>query len=95
MEFGKNQDRFGRFLWSKTDSKYLDKKFKNFEKEDNKDFRVIQNFTMGEADFKQFMRFRNQLVIATANFAREENLSPEVISTMFKDADEQLKLAHK
>ena len=50
---------------------------------------------MGEADFKQFMRLRNQLVNAAENFAREENLTPVLIPTMSKDMDEQLKLAHK
>ena len=50
---------------------------------------------MGEADFNQFMRLRNQLVNAAENFAREENLTPVVILTMSRDIDEQLKLAHK
>ena len=50
---------------------------------------------MGEADFHQFMRFRNQLVNAAEKFAREENLMPLPIPTMYKDMDEQLKLAHK
>ena len=50
---------------------------------------------MGEADFHQFMRLRNQLVNAAENFAREENLTPMLIPTMSKDIDEQLKLAHK
>ena len=50
---------------------------------------------MGEADFSQFMRFRNQLVLAAENFARNENLSPLLIPTRSKHMDEQLKLAHK
>ena len=50
---------------------------------------------MGEADFNQFMRLRNQLVIAAENFAREENLWSVLIPTMSKDMDEKLKLAHK
>ena len=50
---------------------------------------------MGEADFNQFMRLRNQLVIAAENLAREENWSLALIPTMSKDMDEQLKLAHK
>ena len=29
------------------------------------------------------------------NFAREENMAPVLISTMSRDMDEQLKLAHK
>ena len=50
---------------------------------------------MGEADFNQFMGLRNQLVNAVENFAREENLTTVLISTMSKDMDEHLKLAHK
>ena len=49
---------------------------------------------MGEADVKQFMRLRNQLVNAAEKFAREENLTPVLIPTMSRDMDEQLKLAH-
>ena len=73
----------------------LDVKLKVFKRDDNKDFPLVQNITVGEADFKQFMRLRNHLVIAAQNFGREENLSSVVISKMFKDMDEQLNLAHK
>ena len=95
VDFGKCQDRFGQFSWSKTHSNYLDVKLKLIKKDDNKEFRLVQNLTMGEAYFNQFMRLRTQLVIAAKNFAREENLSPVLISRMSKDMDEQLKLAHK
>ena len=95
VDFGKCQHRFGRFFLSKNDSDYLDVKLKVFRKDDKKEFRLVQNFTMGEADFNQFMRLRNQLVNAAENFAREENLTPVVIPTMCKAMDEQLKLAHK
>ena len=60
LDFGKCQDRFGRFSWSKNDSSYLDVKLKVFKKNDNKEFRLVQKFTMGDADFSQFMRLRNQ-----------------------------------
>ena len=50
---------------------------------------------MGQADFNQFMRLRNQLVNAAENSARKEFLSSVLIPTMSKDMDEQLKLAHK
>ena len=83
------------FFLSRNDSNYLDVKLKVFKKDDNKEFRLVQNLTMGEADFNQFMRLKNQLVNASGNFAREENLSPVLIPTMSKDMDEQLKLAHK
>ena len=50
---------------------------------------------MGEANFNQFRRLRNQLVNVAENFAREENSTPVLIPTMSKDMDEKLKLAHK
>ena len=81
--------------WSKNDANYLDVKLSVFKKDDNKEFLLVQNFTMGEADFNQFMRLRNQLIIAGKNYAKEENLSPVLLPTMSMDMDEQLKLAHK
>ena len=95
VEFGKCQDRFGRFSGSKNDSNYLDVKLKVIREDIKKEFRLVQNLTMGEADFNQFMRLRNQLVNAAENFAREEDLTPVLIPTMSADIDEQLKLAHK
>ena len=55
VDFGKCQDRFVQFRWSKNDSNYLDVKHKVFRKDDMKEFRLARNITMGEADFKQFM----------------------------------------
>ena len=96
VDFGKSQDRFGRFSWSKIDSNYLDIKLKVFKREDkNGEFRLRQNFSIEEADFNQFIRQRNQLVVAADNFLREENLSPVLQSTLCKDMGEQLKLDHK
>ena len=95
MNFGKRQERVGRFSWSKNDSDHLDVKLKKFKKNDNKEFRLVQNLTLGEADFNQFMRLMNQLVNAAKNFAGEKKLTPVLIPTMSKDMDEQLKLAHK
>ena len=67
-----------------------------FRREDkNAEFRLRQNFSMGEADFNQFIRQRNQLVVAADNFLIEENLSPVLQSTLSKDMEEQLKLVHK
>ena len=61
VDFGKSQYRFGRFFWSKNDSNYLDIKLKVFKREDkNAEFRLRQNLSMGEADFNQFIRQRNQ-----------------------------------
>ena len=50
---------------------------------------------MGEDDFNQFIRQRNQLVLAADNFLREQNLLPVLQSTLSKDMEEQLKLVHK
>ena len=95
VEFGKCQDRFRQFSWSKNDSNYLDVNLKDFKKDDSKEFRLVQNLTIGEADFNQFLRLRNQLVDAVENFAREKNLTLVLTPTMSKDMDKQLKLAHK
>ena len=91
----KRQDRMGQFSWSKNDSNYLDVKLKVFKKDDNKDLRLVENLTMGEADFNQFLRLRNQLSNAAEISAGEENLTPVLIPTRSKDMNEQLKLAHK
>ena len=95
VDFRNCQDRCGRFSWSRNDSNYLDVKLKVFKKDDNKEFRLAQSLTMGEADFNQFMRLSNQLVIAAKNFARNENLSRVVIPTLSKDMDEHFKLVLK
>ena len=44
---------------------------------------------MGEAGFKQFMRLQNQLVVATENFSREENLSPVQMTIISKETGSQ------
>ena len=54
-----------------------------------------QNLAEREADFNQFNRQRNQLVLAADNFLREQNGSPVLESTASKDKEEQLKLVHK
>ena len=96
VDFGKSLDRFGRFFWTKNDSNYLDIKLIVLRREDqNAEFRLRQNLSMGEADFNQFIRQRNQLVVAADNFLREQNLLPVLQSTLSKDKEEQLKLVHK
>ena len=96
VDFGKSLDRFGRFSWTKNDSNYLDFKLKVFKREDkNAEFRLRQNLSMGEADFNQFIRQRNQLIVAADNFLREQNLPPVLQTTLSKDMKEQLKLVHK
>ena len=96
VDFGMSQDRFGRFSWSKNDANYLDIKLKVFKREDkNAEIRLRQNLSMGEADFNQFIRQRNQLVVAADNFLKEQILSPVLQSTLSKDMEEQLKLVHE
>ena len=73
----------------------MDIKLEVFKKDDNKEFRLVENVTMGKAYFIQFMRLRNQLVIAAEKIAREDNLSPVLIPRMSEEMDEQLKLADK
>ena len=74
----------------------LDVKPKVFNRENkNAEFRLRQNFTMGEADFNQFIWQRNQLVVAADKFLTEQNLSPDLQSTLSKDMEKQLKLVHK
>ena len=73
----------------------LDVKLKVLKKNDNKEFRLVQNPTIGQANFNQFIRCKNQLVNPAGNFATEENLSPVLIPTMCEDMDEQLNLIHK
>ena len=96
VDFGKCQGRFGRFFWTKNDFKYLDIKLNVFKREDkNAEFRLRQNLSMGEVGFNQFIRQKNQLVVAADNLLREQNLSRVLQSTLSKDMEEQLKLVHK
>ena len=94
MDFENCHNRFGQFSWSKIDSNYLDVNLKVFKRNENRDFRLVENLTMGEADFNRFIRLRNQLIIAVENFAGEENMSPVLIPLISKGLDEQLELAH-
>ena len=87
--------QFSTFLLVQNDSNNLDVKLKAFKEDDNKEFRLVQNLTIGEANFNQFTRLRNQLVNAAENFARDKNLTPVLIPTTFKDMDQQLKSAQR
>ena len=66
-----------------------------FKKDENKQFALAQNLTLGEADFIQFIRLRNQLVVAVRDFSKEENLPTVQVEPLAKDMEEQLKLTHK
>ena len=95
VDFGKCQDKFGRISCSINSFDYLDVKLKVFKKDENKLFRLAQNLTMGEADFNQFIRLRNQLVVAVREFSKEESLPPVQVKLLTDDMEEQLKLTHK
>ena len=95
VDFGKCQDRFGRNSWSKNSFDYLDVKLNLFKRDENNQFRLAQNLTMGEADFNQFFRLRKQLVVAVRDFSKEENLPPMQVKLLAKEMEEQLKLTHK
>ena len=96
MDNGKCQKRFGQFFWIKNDSNYLDIKLKVFKRaEKNAESRLRQNFSMGEADFNQFFRQKNQLVVAADNFFRQQKLSPVFQPALSKYLEENLRLVHK
>ena len=92
VDFRKCQDKFRRFFWSKNSFNYLDVKLKVFKMDENKQLRLTQNLTMGEADSNQFTRLRNQLVVAVRDFSKEENLTPVQMKLIAKDMEEQLNL---
>ena len=71
MDFGKCQDKFGRISWFQNSFDYLDVKLNVFKWDENKQFRLARNLTMGEADFNQFIRLINQLVLAVRDFSKE------------------------
>ena len=95
VDFGKCQNRFGRISWSKNSFDYLEVKLKMLKKDENKQFRLPQDVTMGEADFIRFIRRGNQLVVARRNLSREENLPHVQVILLAKDMEEQIKLTHK
>ena len=96
VDFGKCQERFGRFSWTINDSNYLDNKEKIFKRDDkNAEFQRRKNRSMGEADFNQFVRQRKQLDVAVNNFLRERCFSLVLQYTLSKDMKELLKLVHK
>ena len=50
---------------------------------------------MGKAEFNQFIRLRNQLVVADRDFSKDENLPTVQVELLAKDMEEQLELTHK
>ena len=68
MDFGNFQDRFGQIYCSKKSFDYLDVKHEVVKKDENKVFRLAQYLTLGEAQFKQFIRLKNLLAVAVRCF---------------------------
>ena len=95
VDFGKCQDRCGRVSRSENSFNYWDVKLKVFKRDENKQFRLAQNLTMGEADFNEFIRLRSQLVVAVRDFSKEQNLPPVQMKLLAKDMEELLKLTYK
>ena len=95
VDFGKCQDRLGRISWFKNSFDYLDVKLKVFKRDENKQFRLAKKLTMGEEDFIQFIRLRNQLAVEVRDFSKEENLPTVQVKLLAKNMEEQLKLTHR
>ena len=95
VDYGKCRERVVKFSWFTQDSNYLDVKLKASKKDDNKEHRLRQSPTMGEANSNQFMQMMYHLCIAAEISAKEENVSPVVIPSLSKDIEEQFKLDHK
>ena len=66
-----------------------------FRKDDTRDFRLVQNITLGESDLSIFVRLRNQPAVMAEQFGREQSLSLIQITTMSNDTEKQLKPVHK
>ena len=95
VDFGKHQDRFGRFSWTKNEKNYLEIHFKVFKKDIANEFKRYQCVSLGQYDFRHFLRLRSQLIVAADNFTKEENLPYINVVGMSRDIDEQLKHVHK
>ena len=95
VDSGKIQDKFGQLSWSKVYFEYSDVKFRVFQRDDNRYFRLVQNRTMGEGDFTQFNRIKNQLVNGSDKFGREETFQSMLILRRSQDKDDPLILAEK
>ena len=70
-------------------------KLKVFKREENKQFRLAQNLTRGEAYLIQFIWLRNQLVVAVRDFSKEEYMPLVQVKLLAKDMEEQPKFTRK
>ena len=53
---------------------------------------MVQNITLGDSDFIQFMRLRNELVVENPDTDRY--LFPTQITTLSRDIEKQLKVVN-
>ena len=82
-----HQRRFGRF--------FVDQKRKELVHNAN-EFKRNHCVSLGQYNFKQFLRLRNQLIVEADNFSKEENLPYINDVGLSRDIDEQLKhVVHK
>ena len=72
--YGSCQHNLGHFSWFNNDFDYLNVKLSNFERDDNKDFWLVQKFSEREAGIEQFLRQQNLLDVAEEKFSRGRNL---------------------
>ena len=82
-------------ILSRSDSNYLVVKLKCFQKDGNREFRLVQKIATGESEFNLFVRLRKQLALAAQNFGRDQTFSNIPITTLSKVLEEQSKLVHK
>ena len=68
VDFGKGQDRFGQFFWSKNDSNYLDVKLKVFKKGDKKEFGPGAKPHKGRGRFQPVYEIEESAGQCTRNF---------------------------
>ena len=99
VDFGDNSERFGRISWTKIEKnganmKFLDIQAKLFKKDSQGEFRMCQKIGMGERHFNDFMRMKNELVIAVAEFRKLQNLQPAP-ENFTRDMEDQLKMMHQ
>ena len=98
VDLGNNEDGFGRSYCSqigRKDNRKLGAQLKVFRGDDKAEFRKHQQVNLGESNFKQLLKFRNPIVVATGDFSREENSRSIVASPLSKGLEEQLKPIQK
>ena len=98
VDSGKNEERFARTFWSqigRNNNKYLEIQLNMFRRDDKAEFHKNQQNKLGESGFKQLLKLRNLIVVATGENSGQENLRPIVTSPLSQDLEEQLKHMQK